>query len=63
MSLEKPNYLSRDDRMLYDELFYHDNERELTQKEKDFCKSMYHQEEFACGLDGDIEEWYCKKED
>ena len=64
MSLTRPDYNSRDDRILYDELFYHDNsDKVLTQQEKDFITSMYHQEEFMCGLDGDIEDYYPNREE
>lgn len=38
-------------RELYDKLFYH-GDRKLTEEENDFCKQMYHMEEYACGLDG-----------
>lgn len=54
MSLESPNYYNSDDRALYDKLFYHNNDgKPLTEQEEEFCKSMYHMEEVACGLDGD----------
>ena len=52
MSLEKPNWNNPQDRLLYDKLFYHKLNRELTEQEKDFCKTMYHFEEYAYGLDG-----------
>ena len=52
MSLEKPNWNDRQDRLLYDKLFYQPIDRELTEQEEKFCKTMYHMEEFACGLDG-----------
>lgn len=52
MSLEKPNWNDYHDRALYDELFYNKVDRELTKQEEEFCKTMYHFEEYACGLDG-----------
>ena len=61
MSLESPNYNNSEDRALYDKLFYHNNDgKPLTEQEEEFCKSMYHMEEVACGLDGDrgkVTEW------
>ena len=39
-------------RELYRKLFYQRMNRELTDEELDFCKDMYHAEEYACGLDG-----------
>ena len=51
MSLEKPNWNSSEDRKLYDELFYR-QAKPLTEQEEKFCKTMYHFEEFECGLDG-----------
>lgn len=56
MSLERPDYRNFQDRQLYDKIFYHDIGRELTEKEKQFCKTMYHMEECACGLDGTYDE-------
>ena len=54
MSLESPNWYDYNDRKLYDELFYTRKENKiLTEQEEEFCKTMYHYEEFACGLDGD----------
>lgn len=53
MSLAHPNWYAPDDRDLYFKLFYEDINRELTKEEHDFCTTMYHFEEFACGLDGD----------
>ena len=47
-----PQWNNRAHRDLYDKLFYHDIGRELTPEENDFCKTMYHMEEYACGLDG-----------
>jgi len=53
MSLERPNWNDFNDRQLYDKLFYHDNDgKPLTEKEKRFCTTMYHYEEYASGLDG-----------
>ena len=53
MSLDKPNWNNTQDRALYNELFYgNKNYEELTEEEEEFCKTMYHMEEFACGLDG-----------
>lgn len=51
MSLESPRY-DYQDRALYDELLCKDS-KELTKEEKEFIKTMYHLEEYACGLDGD----------
>ena len=57
MSLEHPNYYNRADRELYDKLFYKDNGgKPLREQEERFCITMYHMEEFACGLDGDKDE-------
>lgn len=53
MSLENPNWNNMEDRMLYKKLFYHDNWEKLTEQEQDFCKTMYHFEEYVSGLDGD----------
>lgn len=52
MSLERPNWNDMADRDLYDKLFYHKIDRELTEQEEEFCKTMYHFEEYSCGLDG-----------
>lgn len=52
MSLEHPRW-DNDDRRLYDQLFYHKMDRPLTEQEEQFCKTMYHFEEYASGLDGD----------
>jgi len=51
MSLKSPNYYSSKDTKLYNELMSKKYE-DLTEEEQDFCKSYYHQEEYACGLDG-----------
>lgn len=48
MSLEKPNWNCYRDRQLYDELFYH-RTKPLTEQEEEFCKTMYHFEEYATG--------------
>lgn len=55
MSLEHPSYCNSEDRQLYDKLFYNNKSKleNLTEEEQDFCKTMYHFEEYACGLDGD----------
>ena len=47
------NWNDRGCRELYDKLFYHEMDRPLTEAEEEFCKQMYHAEEYACGLDGD----------
>lgn len=52
MSLEKPQWNDRHDRILYDELLKV-KDRELTEEEDRFCKMMYTYEEYASGLDGD----------
>lgn len=52
MSLTQPKW-NTEDRQLYEKLFYQKMDRELTEKEEDFVRAMYHLEEFACGLDGD----------
>lgn len=51
MSLERPNWNDIADRALYDELWNKDPSERSEQEER-FLKSMYHQEEYACGLDG-----------
>lgn len=56
MSLERPNWFDWNDRELYEKLFYVGVDRELTKVEVEFCKTMYHYEEYAAGLDGDFEE-------
>lgn len=54
MSITHPNYYDRADRELYNQLFYFKkNGEKLSDEEWEFCKTMYHMEEFACGLDGD----------
>lgn len=52
MSLESPSWNNRQDRELYEKLFYESKEKKLSEKEKQFCTIMYHLEECACGLDG-----------
>lgn len=56
MTLIRPDYNDRHDRMLYQQLFYNKNklDRPLTQQEEMFVKDMYHQEEYYSGLDGDL---------
>lgn len=56
MSLESPNWFDSSDRELYEKLFYGTISREPTKIEIEFCKTMYHYEEYAAGLDGDFEE-------
>jgi hypothetical protein len=54
MTLDRPNYYSSQDRALYEKLLSKRRKGiQLTEKEKMFCSSMYHQEEFDAGLDGD----------
>lgn len=56
MSLENPNYYSRQDRDLYERLFYFNNYgNPLTELEQKFCKTMYHMEEYNSGLGGDYD--------
>ena len=56
MSLKQPNWNDKKDRALYDELFYGKTKYEdLTKEQQEFCKTMYHFEEYVCGLDGDRE--------
>lgn len=52
MSLERPNWYDRQDRLLYKELFYHPMDKELTEQKENFCNVMYNFEEYTCGLDG-----------
>ena len=51
MSLEKPNFNDAKDRELYNILWDKDPS-ERTEEEDIFLKTIYHQEEFASGLDG-----------
>lgn len=53
MSIEAPSYYNQQDRALYMKLYYTGIDRELTPQEKEFCRMMYYQEEYASGLDGD----------
>ena len=53
MSLKSPDWYNSADRELYNRLFYNNNGKKLTQDEENFVKTMYHYEEYACGLDGD----------
>ena len=54
MSLKNPNWFDRQDRELYEQLFYMgSNGYDMNEDEWEFCKTMYHMEEYACGLDGD----------
>lgn len=53
MSLDIPNYYNSEDRRMYDELVKASFERKLTKAEEMFVSYMYHQEEYASGLDGD----------
>ena len=52
MSLKKINYNNLADKELYNKLFYKEKYDDLSDDEKDFVKTMYHMEEYACGLDG-----------
>ena len=53
MSLEKPNYYNSEDRKLFYELERQVGTRKFIKEEDEFFKTMYHQEEFDAGLDGD----------
>ena len=53
MSLEHPNYYNSQDRQRYEQLVNESFKRELSERERNFVTSMYHQEEFDVGLDGD----------
>ena len=46
-----PNRYNRQHRDLYDKL-ERKSDSELTEEERRFCITMYHMEEYACGLDG-----------
>lgn len=64
MSIEKPMWNDRNDRELYEFLFYKDKGGEpLTEEEKKFCTTMYHFEEYASGLDDIGEDNYEEDED
>lgn len=52
MSLYYPDWNNTEDRQRYDEIISKKN-KNLTAKEREFQITMYHMEEFACGLDGD----------
>ena len=51
MTLDMPNYYNSEDRRLYNELIKKGLSN-LTPAEDMFFKEMFHQEEYACGLDG-----------
>lgn len=51
MTLEHPQW-NREDKALFRELYYCTS-RELTEKEKAFCKEMASFEKIACGLQSD----------
>lgn len=54
MSLKNPSWYDRSDRKLYEQLFYMaSNGYNMEEEEWEFCKRMYHMEEYANGLDGD----------
>lgn len=53
MSFKYPNYYNSYDRHLYDKLVNESFERKLTDEEYRFVNTVYHQEEFDAGLDGD----------
>lgn len=54
MSLKNPNWYDRNDRELYEQLFYmSSNGYNMGEEESNFCIAMYHMEEYANGLDGD----------
>lgn len=54
MSLKNPNWYNRQDRELYDQLFtIGSNGHDMSEEEWEFCKRMYHMEEYVNGLDGD----------
>lgn len=54
MSIESPNYYNSYDRALFNELEKLPYEA-LTEEKRKFFHTMYHMEEYACGLDGDFE--------
>ena len=54
MSIESPNYYDFHDRALFNELEKLPYEV-LTTEQRKFFHTMYHMEEYACGLDGDFE--------
>lgn len=53
MSLEYPNYYDSRDRYVYAQLEKEMKTRKLTDAERDFYNTMYHQEEHDSGLDGE----------
>ena len=55
MSTESPNYYNSHDRELFYELEKMPYET-LTEEQRKFFNTMYHMEEYACGLDGDFED-------
>ena len=55
MSIESPNYYNSHDRALFYELEKMPYET-LTEEQRKFFNTMYHMEEYACGLDGDFED-------
>lgn len=54
MIKKRPSWNDYSDRRLYDELLdkQHKTPEDVTDEELDFLHTMYHLEEFACGLDG-----------
>lgn len=52
MSIDKPEWCFNDIQ-LYRKLYYQTDYSELTEEQKEFCKTMNIMEEYACGLDGD----------
>lgn len=55
MSIESPNYYDFHDRALFNELEKLPYEA-LTKEQRKFFHTMYHMEEYACGLDRDFED-------
>ena len=53
MSLKNPNWNDAKDKEMYINIFYRQINKFFTEDEEMFCKTMYHAEEFDCGLDGD----------
>lgn len=52
MSLKNPMWI-RPDILMYRDLFYTRQTKELTPEQEEFCTRMYHLEEYMSGLDGD----------
>ena len=52
MSLHRPNWDDMYDRDLYDKL-WQKGPKNWSDEEREFVITMYHMEEYACGLDGD----------